>query len=143
MTCYKEHYCLAQVKCCLKLRSSRSHVFFKKGLLKNFTSFTGKHLCWSLLLIKLQASRASNLFLQNTSGGCFENFLSSAHMPTFFMCSLLFSAPRSHSECYKHSFKNNNVDPVETAFTACMKIVNTHFWLYMKIKPVTTHANTL
>ena len=27
----------------------------KNGVLKNFTVFTGKHLCWSLLLIKLQA----------------------------------------------------------------------------------------
>ena len=27
----------------------------KKGILKNFANFTGKHLCWSLYLIKLQA----------------------------------------------------------------------------------------
>ena len=31
----------------------------KKGVLKNFTIFTGKHLCWSLFLIKLQALRAA------------------------------------------------------------------------------------
>ena len=30
-------------------------VFCKKGVLKNFANFTGKHLCWSLFLIKLQA----------------------------------------------------------------------------------------
>ena len=29
--------------------------FFKKGVLRNFTKFTGKHLCQSLFLIKLQA----------------------------------------------------------------------------------------
>ena len=29
----------------------------KKALLKNFTILTGKHLCWSFFLIKLQALR--------------------------------------------------------------------------------------
>ena len=28
-------------------------VFYKKAILKNFVTFTGKHLCWSLFLIKL------------------------------------------------------------------------------------------
>ena len=67
-------------------------MFFKKIVLKYFVIFTGKHLCWSLLLIKLHAwrpptllKRDSNtgsflwilrnfyeqLFLQNTSDGCF------------------------------------------------------------------------
>ena len=39
-------------RCMLKeastTRSSRSQMLFKKGVLKNFTIFTGKHLCWSL-----------------------------------------------------------------------------------------------
>ena len=39
-------------------RSSRSLIFFKLGVLKNLSNFTGKHLCWSL-------------FLQNTSAGRF------------------------------------------------------------------------
>ena len=60
-----------------RCRGSRSHMFFKIGVLKNFTIFTGKHLCWSLFLIKLQAFRLFSceyckiVFLQNTSGGCF------------------------------------------------------------------------
>ena len=29
-------------------------MFFKIDALKNFANFTGKHLCWSLFLIKLQ-----------------------------------------------------------------------------------------
>ena len=36
------------------VRSCRSHMFFKIGVLKNFAIFTGKHLCWSLSLIELQ-----------------------------------------------------------------------------------------
>ena len=35
--------------------SSRPEVFCKKGVLKNFTKFTGKHLCQSLIFIMLQA----------------------------------------------------------------------------------------
>ena len=30
----------------LPKKSSRSQMFFKKGVLKNFAMFTGKHLCW-------------------------------------------------------------------------------------------------
>ena len=30
-------------------------VFYKKAVLKNFAIFTGKHLCWSLFLIKVKA----------------------------------------------------------------------------------------
>ena len=32
----------------VKYRSSRSQMFFKIGLLKNFAIFKGKHLCWNL-----------------------------------------------------------------------------------------------
>ena len=32
-------------------------ILYKKAFLKNFAIFTGKHLCWSLCLIKLQAFR--------------------------------------------------------------------------------------
>ena len=61
-----------------KGRNSHSHMFFKTGVLKIFANFLGKHLRWSLILIKLKTfKRDSNaglflfLFLQNTSGGCF------------------------------------------------------------------------
>ena len=33
-------------------RSGRSQMFFLIGVLKNYSIFTGKHLCWSLFLIK-------------------------------------------------------------------------------------------
>ena len=36
-------------------------MFFKKAVLKNFGIFTGKQLCWSLFLIKLQIFRAATL----------------------------------------------------------------------------------
>ena len=45
-------------------RSSRPEVLSKKGVLRNFTKFTGKHLRQSLFFNK-------DFFIQNTSGGCF------------------------------------------------------------------------
>ena len=38
----------------LKIRSSRSELFRKKGALKIFANLPGKHLCWRLFLKKLQ-----------------------------------------------------------------------------------------
>ena len=47
----------------------------KKSVLRNFTKFTGKHLCRVSFLIKLQALGLNFVkFLQNTSGGCFLTF---------------------------------------------------------------------
>ena len=41
--------------CLLPVAAIRVEVFCKKGVLKDFVNFIGKHLCWSLILIKLQA----------------------------------------------------------------------------------------
>ena len=38
-------------------RNSRSQMFFEIAVFKKFANFTGKHLRWTLLLIKLQAFR--------------------------------------------------------------------------------------
>ena len=38
-------------------RTSRLRMFFKMGVIKNSAIFTGKPLCWSLFLIKLQGWR--------------------------------------------------------------------------------------
>ena len=42
-------------------RSSHWRCSVKKGVLKNFESFTGKHLRWSLFLTKLQASSLQDI----------------------------------------------------------------------------------
>ena len=39
------------------------HVFYKKGVLKNFAIFTRKHLCSSFFLTKLQAFRPSEIHI--------------------------------------------------------------------------------
>ena len=72
-------------------RSSHLQMFFKIAVRKNFVNFIGKHLYWSLFLIKFQTQRLATLLkrhqhrcfpvkfakilrtpiLQNTLGGCF------------------------------------------------------------------------
>ena len=44
------------------IRSGRSQMFLKIGVLKKFAIFTGKRLCWSLFLIKLLDFRPATLF---------------------------------------------------------------------------------
>ena len=85
-------------------RSSLPEVFCKKGVLRNFAKFTGKHLCQSLFFLKKDSGTdvflclrpatffkkrdsstcvflwilqnfLEHLFLQNTSGGCFPKRL--------------------------------------------------------------------
>ena len=46
----------------MSCRSSRSQMFLKIDVLRNFASFTRKHLCWSLFLIKLQPKFIKNMF---------------------------------------------------------------------------------
>ena len=71
-------------------RSSRSQMFFKIGVLKNFAIFTGKHLCWGLFFNRVPFRKGLQAFnfikketptqlfsceyceiLKNTSGSCF------------------------------------------------------------------------
>ena len=68
----------------LHLRSRRPEVFCRKGVLRNFTKLTGKHLYQSIFFKKETLAQVffsefcefftnKHLFLQNTSGGCFSN----------------------------------------------------------------------
>ena len=59
---------------CLPFRSRRSQMFFKVGVLKCYTIFTGKHLRWSLFLIKFQSFqsfRPATLLKSNSNKGVF------------------------------------------------------------------------
>ena len=44
------HYLVLIHKKTANFRGSRSQMFFKMGVLKNFAIFPGKHRCWSLVL---------------------------------------------------------------------------------------------
>ena len=58
-----------------KTKSSRSQMFFKNSALKNFAIFKGKYLCWSLILIKLQAFRPATLLKRDSKTGAFLRML--------------------------------------------------------------------
>ena len=54
-----------------KSRSSRSQMFFKKGVVKNFAIFSGKYLRWSLSLMKLLCWRPVTLWKRDCNTGVF------------------------------------------------------------------------
>ena len=45
--------------------------FYKKAVLKNFAILSGKQLCWSHFLIKLQAFRPATLLKRESNTGVF------------------------------------------------------------------------
>ena len=47
-------------------------MFYKVGVLENFAKFTGKHLCWNLFLINVQA-KACNFIKKETSAQIFSS----------------------------------------------------------------------
>ena len=78
-------------------RSSRSEVFCKKGFLKNFAKFTGKHLCQSLFLNKVADLRPVTLLKKRLQHGCFPaNFAKFLRTP--FLAEHLRSLLLSRSE---------------------------------------------
>ena len=52
-------------------RSSCPQIFFKIDALKNLTSFTGKHQCWSLFPTKLLALRPATFIKGDSNTGVF------------------------------------------------------------------------
>ena len=66
----------------LFFRSSRPEVFFKKGVLKNFGKFTGKHLCQSLFFNKVAEVRPETLLKKRLWHRCFPlNFVKFLRTP--------------------------------------------------------------
>ena len=52
-------------------KSSYRRYSFEKAVLKNFSIFTGKHLCWSIFLIKLRPFRLCTFIEIALRLGCF------------------------------------------------------------------------
>ena len=76
------------------LRSSRSQMFFKIGVLKNLAIFTRKYLSWSLFLIKLQAKRPAFLLKKRHQHRYFSVNIAKLLRTVFLQntfCSLYFS----------------------------------------------------
>ena len=84
-------------------RSSHHKCSMWKGVLRNFTKFTGKHLCQSLFLIKLQAS-ACNFIKKRLWHRCFHvNFVKFIRTP--FYRTLVVAA----SSFFKFWFSTNKI----------------------------------
>ena len=53
-------------------KSSRSQIFFKIGVLKNFANSTGKYLCWSPLFNKVACLKTCNFIKKRLHYRCHE-----------------------------------------------------------------------
>ena len=91
--------------------SSCSYMFFKIGVPKNFAKFTGKHLYWSLFLIKFQVSPTQvfscefwlQFFFRTPLGNCFWR----CHAEFFVVIYICYPAAtmvklKEHLEIYGH-----------------------------------------
>ena len=76
-------------------RSSRPEVFCKKGVLRNFTKFTGKHLCLCLIF-KVAGLRLDHYYSQNSRSRRLEVLFKSILLKNFskftgkYLCQSLF-----------------------------------------------------
>ena len=62
-------------------------MFFKIIILKNLPIFLRKHICWSLLLTKLQAWRRTTLLKRDSSAGIFMRILQNFSEQLFYRTS--------------------------------------------------------
>ena len=55
----------------LNFHRGSTQMFFKRGVLKNFTIFIGKHLCWGILFNKVAGLKACNFIKRDSDTGVF------------------------------------------------------------------------
>ena len=87
-------FCLIVHSTNSNFRSSRPEVFCKKGAVKNFPKFTGKHLCQSLFYNKVAGLGPSTLFKKRPWHRCFPvnfaEFLTTPFLIEHLRCLLLY-----------------------------------------------------
>ena len=81
-------------------RSSRLEVLCRKGVLRNFTKFTRKHLCHSLFFNKVAVLQPATLFKKETLAQVFSCEFCEISKNIFFYR----TAPVAASEVFKNSF---------------------------------------
>ena len=76
-------FCICtQVLILVPSRSSRPELFCKKGVLRNFSKFTGKHLCQSLFFNKVAGLRPATLLKRRLWHRCFpKNYVKFLRKP--------------------------------------------------------------
>ena len=65
---------VADLRACNFIQNRSLQMYFKIGVLKDFANFTGKHLCWSLFLIKVLTNFIKNSPIQVFSCEMWKNF---------------------------------------------------------------------
>ena len=98
------------VRCSLD-RSSRLEVFCKRGVLKSFAKFTGKHLCQSLLFLNKVAGLRTAILLKERLWHRYFPVNFAKFLRTSFLTEhlrwLLLSRGRQHKSLYKLSLKRS------------------------------------
>ena len=56
----------------LNIKKQLTEVFYKTAVHKNFAIFTGKNLCWSLFLLKLEAFRSATSLKRDSNTDVFQ-----------------------------------------------------------------------
>ena len=109
----------------IKLRSSRSQMSFKIEIFKNFAIFTGKHLCWSLFVIKLPAYIACTFIIKRLQHRYFFIIIAKFLRTSFFiehLQQLLFKA--MFETCQNFTMKNKNFIPSRNCYNKLMNNIN-------------------
>ena len=90
--CWQSHQIL---KTRVKPQKQPLKLFCKKGVLRKFANFPGRHLCWSLFLIELQTFRPANFI---------EKRLQHRWFPVEFTKCLRTSNLKSANDCFSNLF---------------------------------------
>ena len=111
-------------------------VLYKKAVLKNFAKFIGKHLCWSLFLLKVQA-QAYNFIKKILQHRCFPvnivKFLRT-FLRKFLIIAELKNTLQSDSKVVINGFKNNRMIVVNPEkFTAIIYQTNRCMTIQMRL----------
>ena len=124
----------------LLYRSSHQRCSLKKVFLKNFTKFTGKHLCWSLFFNKVSGLRPATLLKKRLQQRCFPvNFLKFLGTPFLQKTSqrlLLFVIHLTVSFCKEVLYIYSNLLLLE-------KSTKTHNFIHFIDQNINTRNHTL
>ena len=124
----------------LLYRSSHQRCSLKKVFFKNFTKFTGKHLCWSLFFNKVSGLRPAILLKKKLQQRCFPvnfvKFLRTSFLQNTSQRLLLFAIHLTISFCKEVLYIYSNLLLLERSqkltILPSVQFANTFYTLYCK-----------
>ena len=109
-------------------RSFRLQIFLKIGVLKNFINL--KHLCWSLILIKLQAIRPTTLLKRDSNEQVFSCDICGIFKSTFFTEPVGWLLLRRSHMTFVISFMVDLSFSFQKFFTFCFSVLQSQCTIY-------------